>query len=149
MFRDPSRLGLLAIPDVEHVPGDSRARGSLHYHNAFWAKHITPAEFPQHACDFWIPYMSGYGGITILLLPNGAVYYVFSDANEFNWYNAVHEINKLKSFCNPAKQRSYRLKTYNTRSAAIAIFWCPSRLNETGSAPIRPSYGRDLAKGLL
>jgi hypothetical protein len=60
---------------------------------------MTAAEFPQYSCDFWIPYMSGYGGITILLLPNGATYYVFSDANEFKWYNAVHEINRIKPFC--------------------------------------------------
>jgi hypothetical protein len=46
--------------------------------------------------------MSGYGGISILLLPNGAVYYKFTDANEYNWYNAVHEINKLKPNCGAA-----------------------------------------------
>ena len=94
MFRNPSSLGL-TVSDQ----GDGTLTGSFHYNNAFWAKHVTPAEFHQYTCDFWIPFMSGYGGISILLLPNGAIYYVFSDANEFNWYNAVHEINKLKPFC--------------------------------------------------
>lgn len=99
LFRDPAKLGLPAVPDLEHVRGGPEARGSLHYQNAFWAKHFTPEEFPQYNCDFWIPYMSGYGGITILLLPNGVIYYVFSDGNEFNWYDAVREVNKIKPFC--------------------------------------------------
>jgi hypothetical protein len=65
---------------------------------------MTPGEFHQYTCDFWVPFMSGFGGISIVLLPNDAVYYVFSDGNEFNWYNAVHEINKLKPYC-PAATR--------------------------------------------
>jgi hypothetical protein len=94
LFRTPSSLGL-PVPDE----GKVSVAGTFHYQNAFWGKHIIPAEFPQYTCDFWIPHMSGYGGISILLLPNGAVYYKFADANEFNWYNAVHEINKLKPYC--------------------------------------------------
>jgi hypothetical protein len=43
--------------------------------------------------------MSGYGGITVLLLPNGATYYIFSDGNEFSWYAAVNEINKIAPLC--------------------------------------------------
>jgi hypothetical protein len=94
LFRKPSALGL-TVPNQGNEP----ILGTFHYKNAFWAKHITPQEFHQYTCDFWIPFMSGYGGISILLLPNGATYYVFSDANEFNWYNAVHEINKLRPCC--------------------------------------------------
>jgi hypothetical protein len=35
----------------------------------------------------------------VLLLPNGATYYIFSDGNEFIWYAAVHEINKIAPVC--------------------------------------------------
>ena len=97
LFRKPSSLGL-PVPDE----GKVSVSGTFHYQNGFWGKHVTPAEFHQYPCDFWIPYMSGYGGISILLLPNGAVYYKFTDANEFNWYSAVHEINKLKPYCGSA-----------------------------------------------
>jgi hypothetical protein len=69
------------------------------YNNGFWAKQFTPAEFPQYSCPFWVPFMSGYGGITVAMLPNGATYYYFSDNNEFSWYTAVHEANKLNSYC--------------------------------------------------
>jgi len=100
IFQNPNSLGL-PVSDQGH----GTLTGSFHYNNAFWAKHMTPAEFPQYTCDFWVPFMSGFGGISILLLPNGAVYYVFSDGNEFNWYNGVHEINKLKPYCGAANAR--------------------------------------------
>ncbi len=69
------------------------------YNNGFWAKQFTPAEFPQYSCSFWVPFMSGYSGITVAMLPNGATYYYVSDNNEFSWYTAAHEANKLSPSC--------------------------------------------------
>ena len=43
--------------------------------------------------------MSGFGGITVVLLPNGAIYYVFSDNAEFAWLSAAAELAKLGGFC--------------------------------------------------
>jgi hypothetical protein len=60
---------------------------------------MTPSEFPQYSCSFWVPFMSGYGGITVVMAPNGATYYYFSDNEEFSWYNPVHEMNKLSPYC--------------------------------------------------
>ena len=100
LFRNPNSLGL-PVSDQ----GDGSLPGSFHYNNAIWAKHLTPAEFPQYTCDFWVPFMSGWGGISILLLPNGAIYYVFSDANEYKTVDAVHEINKLRPYCGTTKTK--------------------------------------------
>lgn len=72
---------------------------SFSYNNGFWAKQMTPAEFPQFSCSFWIPFMSGLGGITVVMMPNGSTYYYFSDNNEYFWYDAVLESDKLRSFC--------------------------------------------------
>jgi len=69
------------------------------YNNAFWAKNMTPSEFPQYSCSFYIPFMSGYGGITVAMAPNGATYYYFSDNEEFSWYNGINETNKLSPMC--------------------------------------------------
>jgi hypothetical protein len=69
------------------------------YHNYFWARHMTTAEFPQYHCDFWVPLMSGYGGNSVLLLPNGATFYIFSDGDEWEWFGAVNEINKIAPLC--------------------------------------------------
>jgi hypothetical protein len=67
------------------------------YNNGFWAKDFKPAD--GYSCTFWTPFMSGYGGITVVMMPNGATYYYFSDNDEFSWYNAVHEANKLSPHC--------------------------------------------------
>jgi hypothetical protein len=69
------------------------------YRNGFWAKEWTPSENRRYKCTFWTPFMSGYGGITVVLMPNGAIYYYFSDNNEFSWYDAVNESNKLSPMC--------------------------------------------------
>jgi hypothetical protein len=69
------------------------------YNNGFWAKNMTPSEFPQYTCSFWIPFMSGYGGITVAMAPNGATYYYFSDNGEYAWYDAINETNKLSPMC--------------------------------------------------
>ena len=69
------------------------------YNNGFWAKQMTPAEFSQFSCSFWVPFMSGLGGITVVMMPNGSTYYYFSDNNEYYWYDAVFESNKLIRMC--------------------------------------------------
>ena len=69
------------------------------YNAGFWAKEWTQAKDRQYACSFWTPFMSGYGGITILFIPNSTTYYYFSDNNEFFWYDAILEANKLKPIC--------------------------------------------------
>jgi hypothetical protein len=96
LFRtaDPAKLGV-AVPDL----GKPAVPHTWRYHNQFWAKYMTAAEFPQYRCNFWVPHMSGYGGNTVLLLPNGAVYYIFSDGGEFVWYPAANEINRISPLC--------------------------------------------------
>lgn len=69
------------------------------YNNGFWAKNFTPTDYPQYTCSFYVPFMSGYGGITVAMMPNGATYYYFSDNNEFSWAAAVNETDKLAHEC--------------------------------------------------
>ena len=96
LFRTANAATLgVQVPDT----GTPVVSNTFRYHNQFWAKHMTTAEFPQYRCNFWVPFMSGYGGIAVLLLPNGATYYIFSDGNEFSWYAAVNEINKIAPLC--------------------------------------------------
>ena len=94
MFQNPSTMGLL-VPDT----GTPVVPNTLRYNNNFWAKKMTRDEYPQYGCDFWLPFMNGFGGITIALLPNGTTFYVFSDAGEPNWVSAVNESNKLSPMC--------------------------------------------------
>ena len=70
-----------------------------YYHLGFWASKFTPDVDSEFDCTFYTPYMSGAGGVTILLLPNGMTYYYFSDNGEFVWLDAVKETNRMRSHC--------------------------------------------------
>jgi hypothetical protein len=96
LFRtaDPSSVGL-PVPYSE----DPGVRDTYRYHNFLGARHVMPTEFPQYRCDFGVPQMSGYGGNSVLLLPNGATFYIFSDGDEWDYFGAVNQINKIAPFC--------------------------------------------------
>ncbi|MCL4529978.1 MAG: hypothetical protein M1282_11255 [Chloroflexi bacterium] len=76
---------------------DTSGTPTFKYNNTFWA--APPSQFTQYSCPVYIPFMSGYGGITVAMAPNGATYYYFSDNNEFSWYNAINETNKINPMC--------------------------------------------------
>ena len=90
LFRDPHVTGLRVS-----YPGHR----DFSYVDGTWGKTITPAQFPRYSCTFRIAFMSGYGGITVLLLPDGVTFYSFTDDGRFHWYGAVNEINKIAPFC--------------------------------------------------
>lgn len=83
---------------LQQDPGDRGVRrGSGWYNNAFWAETFTPAD--GFGCTFYVPYMAGYSGNIIALLPNGVTYYYFSDNRDFDWHPAVKEADKINSLC--------------------------------------------------
>ena len=86
MQKNKNNRGLTAIDNI------------LFYNNGFWSKRFNG---PSLGCneDIWIPFMSGFGGITVALLPNSSMYYYFSDNQEFAWDRAVNASNKMKPFC--------------------------------------------------
>ncbi len=52
----------------------------------FWARDVAPLLGCKQPT--WIPFMSGYGGISVVMYPNGVVYYNVSDSGSpaaFNW----------------------------------------------------------------
>lgn len=83
--REPADIGIEA------------GSADLRYNNGFWAYRTDL----QGTCDeaVWIPLMSGYGGISIALLPNGSLFYVFSDKGRFEWLKAAIESHKIQGIC--------------------------------------------------
>lgn len=67
------------------------------YQNGFWAWNAKTALSCSN--DTWIPYMSGYGGIGVIMLPNNMTYYFFSDNHEHTFVNSVLELHKIYNFC--------------------------------------------------
>lgn len=83
--RDPADRGLPAGGETQR------------YQNGFWAWNAGPALGCRG--DAWIPALSGYGGITLALIPNGHVYAYVSDGREFAWRRAAEASNAIQPFC--------------------------------------------------
>lgn len=94
--------GLLAAA-MQKVPIDRGLKTTgiipFRYQYAFWAKEVGPPEFPQYSCTFYPVFQPGYGGNEIVIFPNGAIYYYFSDNGEFIWYPALFAVDRLAPFC--------------------------------------------------
>lgn len=71
---------------------------NYYYNNGFWALNAQSNLGCSNAA--WIPFMSGFGGITVLLLPNDTVYYYFSDNDTYLWMEAAQESAKIRTLCN-------------------------------------------------
>jgi CubicO group peptidase (beta-lactamase class C family) len=67
------------------------------YNNSLWADIFTSAD--GYDCTFYVPYMIGYSGNIIALLPNGVTYYYFSDNRDFDWHEAVHAADRIAPIC--------------------------------------------------
>ena len=67
------------------------------YNNGFWAHNVQQGLGCSNPT--WVPFMSGFGGITVLLLPNDTVYYYFSDNDSHLWMDAARQSAKIRSIC--------------------------------------------------
>ena len=101
------RLGAEALLDPAMVraalqrdagdPGLRATNENFRYNNGLWAWNIK--EYLGCRKPGWIPFMSGFGGISVVLMPNGVVYYYVSDGGEFRWARAVAEAGRLGPVC--------------------------------------------------
>jgi hypothetical protein len=69
----------------------------IRYQRGFWARKITNKVVCQQ--PHWVPFMSGYGGITVALLARSSIYYYVSDSFNFDWSEAIPELQKLNIIC--------------------------------------------------
>ncbi len=70
----------------------------LRYNNGFWASNLGAAIGCSTAR--YVPFMSGFGGISVLLLPNDTVYYTFMDDGTTDWTTAAVEADRIRDYCN-------------------------------------------------
>lgn len=70
------------------------------YQLGFWARNIAGLIGCKRSV--WVPFMSGYGGISVVMYPNGVVYYNVSDSGSpsaFNWDPSAAVANTLEPLC--------------------------------------------------
>ena len=86
---------------MQHLPDSPGHRhpdvALIYYSNGFWAYDAQSLL----ACDepVMVPFMSGYGGITVLMMPNDTVYYIFSDGGKFAFTGALLQSHRIRSMC--------------------------------------------------
>ncbi len=71
------------------------------YNNGFWAHNVV-GKLSGCRGNQWIPFLSGFGGITVVLLPNDSIYYYFSDNDTYYWLEALQEAHGIRSLCQQA-----------------------------------------------
>jgi hypothetical protein len=81
------------------LPTNPSASNS-YYNNGFWGYDLSSSKNMDNCSnETWIPYMSGYGGIGIQMLPNGMTYYFFSDGFDHYFTKTMNELDKISSLC--------------------------------------------------
>jgi hypothetical protein len=90
---------LFRASDTAGLPlGPTSRFGAPRYHLSFWSiPYRTGA-----GCFFQIPYMSGYGGNMVMLLPNGVSAFRFADAMSCDNESMVLAAEAIRPFCTPA-----------------------------------------------
>lgn len=70
------------------------------YQLGFWARNV--ASLVGCKAPVWVPFMSGFGGISVVMYPNGVVYYNVSDSGSaaaFDWGKTATQVQKLGNLC--------------------------------------------------
>lgn len=90
--------GLLSAT-MQQDPADRGMRIGLdrYYNNAFWAQRYGAEQ--EFDCEFWTVDWQGISGNVVFLMPNGVIYYYFSDNQEFVMSPAVIASNQIHPFC--------------------------------------------------
>lgn len=86
-----------AMAPVEDDPGLPADIQGMRYNNGFRVLDVAP--YLGCSEPTWVPVLSGYGGIIVILLPNDTVYYYFSDGGSHRWMSAARESNRIRPFC--------------------------------------------------
>ncbi|MBE9549379.1 MAG: serine hydrolase [Proteobacteria bacterium] len=69
----------------------------LAYNNGFWALEVSKTLGCKN--PKWIPFMSGYGGITVALISPDLLYYNYADDNQYRWLGVVKELQRQFNLC--------------------------------------------------
>ncbi len=87
----------LSMLPQDFVTNTTSGSKGVAYKAGFWA--VDASALLDCADKTWLPFMVGYGGITVVMFPAGGVYYYFTDSNQFGFQKAAMEANKTLNYC--------------------------------------------------
>ncbi len=106
LYKDAGKIGGVAMLDPVLLNEAMQKTSNLglttgtttsNYYHGFWT--YNGKSNLGCSADVWIPYMSGYGGIGVVMLKNNMVYYYVSDKDEYGFITTVKELHKISSAC--------------------------------------------------
>ncbi|MXO58109.1 hypothetical protein GRI89_00925 [Altererythrobacter salegens] len=68
------------------------------YQHSLWVRNVGSQLGCAH--DVWVPFLSGVGGLSNLILPSGDVYFRIGDGYDYNWLASALAANEIASLCN-------------------------------------------------
>ncbi|TKB45390.1 serine hydrolase domain-containing protein [Thalassotalea mangrovi] len=86
-----------ALARITRANAPERINKYLAYAEGFWFRDIAADLNCKQ--PVWVPFMSGYGGITVAFLPGKVTYYVFADGQSYQWQQALRAIHKFNKLC--------------------------------------------------
>lgn len=89
-----------ALQQLPKARGLSTDYSFIRYQHGFWARQVSANSICAN--NQWLPFMSGYGGLTVALLAKSSIYYYVSDSFHFDWSEAIPELQKLHLICSSA-----------------------------------------------
>jgi hypothetical protein len=97
---DPQMLAtaLQRDPQDRGLPAANLA--NFRYKYGFWSRNVQ--SLLGCAAPTWVPFMSGFGGISVVMFPNGTIYYNFADDGElasFDWGNPAKQVRRIHDYC--------------------------------------------------
>ena len=93
---------LYKTSEVGLPTGETNRFGDARYHLSFWS---APYQ-TDDGCFFQIPYMAGYGGNLVVLLPNGISAFRFADGDNFDVESMVLAGETIRPFCSTAAEQT-------------------------------------------
>lgn len=82
--------------------GGENRYGPKRYHQSFWSEKYEP----WNGCSVQIPYMAGFGGNLVVLMPNGISAIRFADGHNYEIEPMVLAAERIAPFCAPPIARS-------------------------------------------
>ena len=92
-----SKMLKAALQRVAEDRGLEAGSARLRYNNGFWAYDAGASLGCRQAV--WVPFMSGYAGITVAMFPNDVIYYYFADSSVSRWQSAIEAAHAIRPLC--------------------------------------------------
>ncbi|GAA0858640.1 hypothetical protein [Aliiglaciecola litoralis] len=90
---------LLSEALQQSTNGGLQVSSNARYQHSVWAFDLKSSTQFNCSTATWIPYMSGFGGIGVVMLPNNMLYYFVSDNMQYGFVKTLMELHKIAPIC--------------------------------------------------